>query len=185
MKKLWLLPVKVTRKEKYILTTSSSFTNLFELYTLWVDYRDEENTPKEIHPIVGKEYRFTEEYLKENLKDNVALLPEKIVVKDKKLINNNVLNSINPVAAPEDMIEVYDKKVQEDVKNEDKEVIEEVNNEIPVEVVEETKPVEMITLFIDDENLEVYSKFYTDKVGEKVVFDYGLYFPEFSTISRI
>ncbi|MBE7014066.1 MAG: copper amine oxidase N-terminal domain-containing protein [Ruminococcaceae bacterium] len=36
-----------------------------------------------------------------------------------------------------------------------------------------------------DENLEVYSRFYTDKVGEKVVFDYGLYFPEFSTLNRV
>ena len=54
-------------QEKYILTTSSSFTNLFELYTLWVKYRDEENTPKEIHPIVGKEYRFTKEYLKNKM----------------------------------------------------------------------------------------------------------------------
>ena len=50
-------------QEKYLLTTSSSFANLFELYTLWIAYRDEENKKKEIHPIVGKEYRFTKEYL--------------------------------------------------------------------------------------------------------------------------
>lgn len=36
-----------------------------------------------------------------------------------------------------------------------------------------------------EENFEAYSKFYTDKVGEKVVFDYGLYFPEFSTLDRV
>lgn len=54
-------------QEKYILTTSSSFTNLFELYELWIDYRDEENRIKEIHPIVGKEYRFTKQYLKQKM----------------------------------------------------------------------------------------------------------------------
>jgi len=36
-----------------------------------------------------------------------------------------------------------------------------------------------------EENFEAYSKFYTDKVGEKVVFDYGLYFPEFSSLDKI
>lgn len=36
-----------------------------------------------------------------------------------------------------------------------------------------------------DENLETYSKFYTEKVGEKVVFDYGIYFPEYLTIERV
>ena len=54
-------------QEKYLLTTSSSFANLFELYTLWIAYRDEENKPKEIHPIVGKEYRFTQKYLDEKM----------------------------------------------------------------------------------------------------------------------
>ena len=54
-------------QEKYLLTTSSSFANLFELYDLWVEYRDKENSKKEIHPIVGKEYRFTNEYLKSKM----------------------------------------------------------------------------------------------------------------------
>ena len=76
-------------QEKYLLTTSSSFANLFELYTLWVNYRDEENSPKEIHPIVGKEYRFTKEYLKEKmyLVDNGVgkHLYREIKVKDIKI----------------------------------------------------------------------------------------------------
>jgi ribosomal protein S18 acetylase RimI-like enzyme len=54
-------------QEKYILTTSSSFTNLFELYTLWSEYRDDENKGREIKPIVGKEYRFTKEYLAQKM----------------------------------------------------------------------------------------------------------------------
>ena len=54
-------------QEKYLLTTSSSFANLFELYTLWIEYRDNENKKQEIHPIVGKEYRFTDEYLKSKM----------------------------------------------------------------------------------------------------------------------
>jgi GNAT superfamily N-acetyltransferase len=54
-------------QEKYLLTTSSSFTNLFELYTQWIEYRDYENKKKEIHPVVSKEYRFTDQYLKEKM----------------------------------------------------------------------------------------------------------------------
>ena len=54
-------------QEKYLLTTSSSFANLFELYTEWIAYRDEENKVKEVRPIVGKEYRFTKEYMKEKM----------------------------------------------------------------------------------------------------------------------
>ena len=47
----------------------------------------------------AKEHKLTKEELN-NVKNNVALLPEKIVVKDKTLLNNNVLNYINPTAAP-------------------------------------------------------------------------------------
>lgn len=50
-------------QEKYLLTTSSSFANLFGLYTQWIAYRDEENKRVEVRPVVGKEYRFTKEYL--------------------------------------------------------------------------------------------------------------------------
>ena len=54
-------------QEKYLLTTSSSFANLFELYTLWIAYRDDKNKFKEVHPVVGKEYRFTPKYLSEKM----------------------------------------------------------------------------------------------------------------------
>ena len=54
-------------QEKYLLTTSSSFANLFELYELWINYRDQENKRQEKHPVVGKEYRFTREYLRKKL----------------------------------------------------------------------------------------------------------------------
>ena len=127
----------------------------------------------------AKEYKLTKKEF-ENLKENVALLPEKIVVRDKSLLNNNVLNSINPVSAPEDMIEVFDKKVQEDVKNEEETVIEE--KEIPEEVIEEVKPVEMITLFIDDENLDVYARkyvfdrFHLDRQSDEVLIDESVCF---------
>ena len=53
-------------QEKYLLTTSSSFANLFGLYTQWIAYRDEENKRVEVRPVVGKEYRFTKEYLEKN-----------------------------------------------------------------------------------------------------------------------
>ena len=54
-------------QEKYLLTTSSSFANLFELYEEWIEYRDEENRVKEVRPIVGKEYRFTKKYIAEKM----------------------------------------------------------------------------------------------------------------------
>lgn len=76
-------------QEKYLLTTSSSFANLFELYALWIAYRDEENKKKEIHPVVGKEYRFTKEYLdsKMYLVDNGVgkSLYKDFLVKDKEI----------------------------------------------------------------------------------------------------
>ena len=118
----------------------------------------------------AKEHKLTKEELN-NVKNNVALLPERIVVRDKTLLKNTVLNSINPTAAPEDMIEVIDKKVQEEVKEEQvEEVVEE--KEIDVE-----KPIEMITLFIDDENLDVYARkyvfdrFHLEKQSEEVIID--------------
>ena len=52
-------------QEKYLLTTSSSFVNLFKLYELWIDYRDNLNKKKgTANLIIGNEYRFTNEYLK-------------------------------------------------------------------------------------------------------------------------
>ena len=54
-------------QEKYLLTTSSSFANLFMLYDKWIAYRDEINAKVETHPVVGKEYRFTDDYLKNKL----------------------------------------------------------------------------------------------------------------------
>ena len=50
-------------QEKYLLTTSASFANLFNLYALWVDYRDRQNKKRYPRPLVGEEYRFTKEYL--------------------------------------------------------------------------------------------------------------------------
>ena len=50
-------------QEKYLLTTSASFANLFNLYALWVDYRDRQNKKRYPRPLVGEKYRFTKEYL--------------------------------------------------------------------------------------------------------------------------
>lgn len=76
-------------QEKYILTTSSSFTNLFELYELLMDYRDEKNRVKEVHPVVGKKFRFTKEYLKEKvyIVDNGVdkTLYQTLNIKDKEI----------------------------------------------------------------------------------------------------
>ena len=131
----------------------------------------------------AKEYKLTKQEF-DNLKNNVALLPEKIVVRDKSLINNHVLNSINPTAAPEDMVEVIDKKVQEEVNNEVKEeVVEEKEEEkVTEEVAEDAKPVEMITLFIDDENLDVYARkyvfdrFHLERHSDEVIIDESVCF---------
>lgn len=51
-------------QEKYLLTTSSSFVNLFRLYELWINYRDEMNKKGSANLIIGEEHRFTNEYLK-------------------------------------------------------------------------------------------------------------------------
>ena len=128
----------------------------------------------------AKEYKITKKEL-QNIKDNVSLLPEKIVVKDKNLLNNSILNSINPTAAPEDMLEVYDKKA--------KEVVEEIKEKEGASLeskadnlVEEQKPVEMITLFIDEENLDVYARkyifdrFHLDKQSDEVIIDESVCF---------
>ena len=50
-------------QEKYLLTTSASFANLFGLYTLWIEYRDMQNKKSHPRPIIGEKYRFTKEYL--------------------------------------------------------------------------------------------------------------------------
>ena len=125
----------------------------------------------------AKEYKVTKQEL-QNIKDNVALLPEKIVVKDKTLLNNNVLNYINPTAAPEDMLEVYDKKVQDVIE----EIKEQENNVEEKEETVEEKPVEMITLFIDEENLDVYARkyvfdrFHLEKQSGEVIIDESVCF---------
>ena len=54
-------------QEKYLLTTSSSFVNLFKLYELWINYRDTLSKKKTSNLIVGNEYRFTKEYLKNEI----------------------------------------------------------------------------------------------------------------------
>ncbi len=81
-------------QEKYLLTTSSSFANLFELYTLWMAFRDEENKVKEVRPVVGKEYRFTKKYLDEKmyLVDNGVgkHLYRTLDVKDKSILIRDV-----------------------------------------------------------------------------------------------
>ena len=51
-------------QEKYLLTTSSSYVNLFRLYELWIDYRDSMNKKSGCNLIVDDQYRFTKEYLK-------------------------------------------------------------------------------------------------------------------------
>ncbi len=124
----------------------------------------------------AKEYKLSKQEL-DNMRNNVALLPEKIVVRDKTLVNNNVLNSINPTAAPEDMIEVFDKKVQEVVEDKEEDIepqVEEVQENVEVEL---EKPIEVITLFIDDENTEVYARkyvferFHLEKQSDEVIID--------------
>ncbi len=54
-------------QEKYILTTSSSFVNLFKLYELWINYRDTLSKKKTSNLIIGNEYRFTKEYLEKQI----------------------------------------------------------------------------------------------------------------------
>ena len=124
----------------------------------------------------AKEYKLTKQEL-DNVRDNVALLPERIVVRDKSLLKNSVLNSINPVAAPEDMIEVIDKKALEE-KPEEVVVEQPVQEEVKEDKIEvEEKPIEMITLFIDNENLDVYARkyvfdrFHIDKQSDEVIID--------------
>lgn len=51
-------------QEKYLLTSSSSFINLFRLYELWINYRDKLSKKKAGAIIIGNENRFTNEYLK-------------------------------------------------------------------------------------------------------------------------
>jgi len=54
-------------QEKYLLTTSSSFVNLFKLYELWINYRESMNKKGHANLIIGEEYRFTNEYLKNQI----------------------------------------------------------------------------------------------------------------------
>ena len=51
-------------QEKYLLTSSSSFINLFRLYELWINYRDKLSKKNAGAIIIGNENRFTNEYLK-------------------------------------------------------------------------------------------------------------------------
>lgn len=51
-------------QEKYLLTSSSSFINLFRLYELWINYRDKLSKKNASAIIIGNENRFTSEYLK-------------------------------------------------------------------------------------------------------------------------
>lgn len=54
-------------QEKYLLTTSASFANLFGLYELWIDYRDRQNKGRHHRPIIGEKFRFTKEYLRSKM----------------------------------------------------------------------------------------------------------------------
>lgn len=56
-------------QEKYILPTSSSYVQIFELYTAWIGYREKINssTPGGERRIPGYKYRFSPEYLKNKL----------------------------------------------------------------------------------------------------------------------
>lgn len=51
-------------QEKYLLTTSSSYVNLFKLYELWITYRDLMNKKGGCNLIVDDQNRFTKDYLK-------------------------------------------------------------------------------------------------------------------------
>lgn len=53
-------------QERYILPTSSSYVQIFELYTAWIAYRDKINreSPDGGRRVPGYEYRFSAEYLK-------------------------------------------------------------------------------------------------------------------------
>ena len=81
-------------QEKYLLTTSASFINLFELYAQWIAYRDELNAKAITHPVVGDEYRFTNDYLanKLYLVDNGVgkTLYTKVAAKGKELLIRDV-----------------------------------------------------------------------------------------------
>ena len=52
-------------QEHYLLPTSSSYAQIFELYSVWKAYRDEENANNkgEHHLVVGYEYCFCDNYL--------------------------------------------------------------------------------------------------------------------------
>lgn len=56
-------------QEHYILPTSSSYVQIFELYTAWIEYREKVNreTPGGERRIAGHKYRFSTEYLAKKL----------------------------------------------------------------------------------------------------------------------
>lgn len=51
-------------QERYLLPTSSSYSQIFELYRIWKEYRSELNEKDESHLVVGEEYAFCDNYLK-------------------------------------------------------------------------------------------------------------------------
>ena len=81
-------------QEKYLLTTSSSYVNLFKLYELWIDYRDSQNKNGVCNLVVDDQYRFTSDYLKNKiyLVDNGVgkNLYRDIKIKDKELLIRDV-----------------------------------------------------------------------------------------------
>ena len=52
-------------QEHYLLPTSSSYTQIFELYHIWKNYRDEENANEkgENHLVTGSEFALSDDYL--------------------------------------------------------------------------------------------------------------------------
>ena len=80
-------------QEKYLLTTSSSYVNLFKLYELWINYRDSINKKGVANLTVDDQNRFTNEYLKnkvylvdngvgKNLYKNIKVKGKDIFIRD-------------------------------------------------------------------------------------------------------
>lgn len=80
-------------QEKYLLTTSSGFVNLFKLYDLWTDYREEKSKKGKAILTVDSQNAFAKEYLKKqiylidngvgkNLYSNIDVKDKKILIRD-------------------------------------------------------------------------------------------------------
>ena len=171
-------------QEKYILTTSSSFTNLFELYELWMDYRDEKNRVKEVHPVVGKKFRFTKEYLKEKvyLVDNGVdkTLYQTLNIKDKEIKIRDVwFDEIHSVIKLQKLVHenMSDKDLYVDTTRE--ELIESLHLDYVIGAYEGDKLVGIAT-FIDARNTSRnLGKKFGGKPNECYTFDAVFVHPEY------